>query len=58
MSNLAANTDDKWYLGGHAFTSRFILSLSKRQRKRGCRGGTPLPNNRFIIPKALLLEFF
>jgi len=25
---------------------------------RGCRGGTPLPDSRFIIPKALLLEFF
>ena len=29
MSNLALNTDDKWYLGGHAFTSRFILGSGK-----------------------------
>ena len=29
MSNLAVNNDDKWYLGGHAFTSRFILGSGK-----------------------------
>ena len=29
MSKLAVNTDDKWYLGGHTFTSRFILGSGK-----------------------------